>query len=262
MRAILERAWPSPASAMLDTAAGLRRHRSSDWKPLMASCRSRSSSKIPPLPAGADDAGSAGWTRSVLGGPMTTREPGCTRCCFIGPRTYSKRHGASGLADEPVGDATTGTPAGVSCYDARRPFALRGRMALEVAQLPGNAFDQRRAPSGRRTGRRRDPPALRLPAGPAPDAAGRAAARVPAARGRYSAWHEWRASADWTRSSGGARSRKVAASESATAWWESTAMRNSRRSSRRGRAPVPQEAAFLAIDDADVIDPRHWARKQ
>ncbi|MEO8680728.1 MAG: aldo/keto reductase [Vicinamibacterales bacterium] len=168
----------------------------------------------------------------------------------------------------PHGDALWGTAQsfagaglriGVSCYDPGTLVELRRRYPITVAQVPGNALDQRLAASDRGSISEVDihlrsvflQGLLLLPAIAARE-------RVPAASGAIARWADWCASLRigpiaaalaTARAVPGVRlcvvgvDREAQLKEILVAW----------------DITAPPAAKHLACDDLDVIDPRRWA---
>ena len=148
---------------------------------------------------------------------------------------------------------------GVSCYGPETAIALRRRYAIAVAQLPGNAFDQRLAVPGVADGLQGVEIHLRsvflqgLLVMPQADAVERIPAAV-ASLGAWSAWCSTRGVRPVTAALGIAKSlpgvrlcvvgvdRLEHLDEILRAWDEA----------------VPCSAAALASTSPDVIDPRRW----
>ena len=150
-------------------------------------------------------------------------------------------------------------PIGVSCYDPGTLVSLRERYAVTVAQVPGNALDQRLAAPGvaqRLAGvdihlRSIFLQGLLL----LPPSEG--AKRLPQAEAALTAWASWcreRALAPVTAALGLAQglpgvSRCVVGVDRLTQLQELL---------QAWPLAVPATAPALASDDIDVIDPRHW----
>ncbi|MEX0734713.1 MAG: aldo/keto reductase [Steroidobacteraceae bacterium] len=172
-------------------------------------------------------------------------------------------HGAAAWESATDAAAQANIRLGISCYSPEEAIAVIAKFPIEVAQLPGNAFDQRLSLNGVLDGLGSVEIHLRsvflqglllLPAAAA-------AARVPEAAGPLAAWTQWRNERriDPVRAAlGVAKSlprvrycvvgvdRQSQLEEIAAAWASTGAL----------------AAESLATTDPGVIDPRRWAGRQ
>ena len=101
--------------------------------------------KIPPLPANADAAMAASFVREAIQRSATRLGPSLATVLFhraedlLGPLAQPAWSAAAEVA------ADLGLRLGVSCYGPAELKAIAGRFPVAVAQLPGNALDQRLA---------------------------------------------------------------------------------------------------------------------
>lgn len=150
-----------------------------------------------------------------------------------------------------------GVPIGVSCYDPAAAVALRQRYDIKMAQMPGNAMDQR---SAELSSKFSDMEVsfrslflqglLLLPEDVA-------AERVPVARERLKSWHDW------------CRQQQLTPLHAAIS--VAKGLPNGRYCLVGVDSPAqlneivdiwgqaqPMAAAFLATSELNIIDPRYW----
>lgn len=255
VRAILSRAWALGVRT-LDTASAY-----GDIETRLAGLAEGLPfcivTKIGPLPAGLHAAAAADWIGAALERSRSRLGSHLHAVLFHRAEDLLEAHGAL-LWDRCAAWADQHRCLlGVSCYDPLTLGRVAERLPVQIAQLPGNALDQRLAQS---------------PAGAAPMELHlrsvflqglllmpreRAAQRVPASTAALDRWHAW------TRAQGldplvaalgvaqglhGATHCVVgvdnlAQLEAIAAAWKDAA---------------PLRASELAVADLDVIDPRRW----
>jgi aryl-alcohol dehydrogenase-like predicted oxidoreductase len=255
VRAILARAWALGVRT-LDTAAAY-----GDIEARLAGLAEglpfRVVTKIGPLPAGLDAAAAADWAEAALERSRTRLGGHLHAVLFHRAEDLLEAHGPL-LWDRCAAWAERHRCLlGASCYDPITLRRLAERLPVRIAQLPGNALDQRLAQS---------------PPGVAPlelhvrsvflqglllMPRERAAQRVPASATALERWHAWvqaqgldplPAALGVAQGLQGATHcvvgvDNVAQLEAIGAAWKDVA---------------PLRASELAVADLDVIDPRRW----
>lgn len=245
---------------LLDTAAAY-----GDIEPRLAAlCGAlplRIVSKISSVPAELDDAAAVAW---VLAAAQRSRERLGDRLVTLMFHNARDLHGPRGTqiwAALSAWSQRHEVTIGASCYGPDECQQLWQQHGIAVAQLPANAFDQRLRVAAQRTPRW---PELHLRSAflqglllmPEADAA----ARVPAAREALRRWHLWLADRGWSPLRGAlaivkgfpARVCVVGVDSSVhlagilDSWDEVAAL----------------DAAELACDLPEVIDPRSWGAGQ
>lgn len=190
-RAILQRA-AALGIRLLDTAAGY-----GDIEPRLAALADglplRIVSKVPACPDGLDAAAAAAFARAGLARSIERLGPALAGFMFHRAEDLLGPHGkALWQACWPLAEAH-GIALGVSCYDPATLGRVCARHPVALAQLPGNALDQRLASADAAT--LAAPLQLHLRSAflqgllLMPQAA--AAHRVPAAAVALARWHAW-----------------------------------------------------------------------
>jgi aryl-alcohol dehydrogenase-like predicted oxidoreductase len=257
-RAILARAW-SLGIRTLDTAPAY-----GDIEQRLTALTGGAAfsvvTKLPALPDGLAGAQLGPWLAESLERSFLRLNGRVSAVLFhraedlMGPRGTHAWEGAARIT------AARGVRLGVSCYDAQTLASLQTRFPLELAQLPGNAFDQ--GLLGWRTGGQ-TPIHLRsaflqglllLPQEVA-------ARKVPAAASAIGRWHAWcrdrglaplQAALSIVKALPGASHCVVGVDQArqleeiAAAW----------------HAARPLAAPELASVDPEVIDPRRWPARE
>jgi aryl-alcohol dehydrogenase-like predicted oxidoreductase len=257
VRTILRAAWDA-GIRMLDTAAayGDIEQRLGG---LMAELPFKVVTKVSPAPDGLDEATADAWMRSVLERAEKNLGDRLHAVLFhraedlFGSNAKVLWNGADEWATR------RGCALGASCYEPGTLRLLRERIALRIAQLPANALDQRVRRAGDTGGveiHLRSAFLQGLLLMPLE----RATERVPAARLPLQRWHDWvrqRGLDPVVGALGMVKGNEFASHcvvgvddvgqlEVIVAAWAS--------------APVLQDPA-LAVDDPDVVDPRHWPKR-
>lgn len=255
--AILARAAESGVS-VIDTAPGY-----GDIEPklnrLAGGADFRFVSKIPAIPSGLSARDVREFVKQSAASSLERLGPRLGSLLFHRGADLLDAHGEEAWEGALQAACETGVSLGVSCYSPEEIAAIRARFPVTVAQVPGNAFDQRLRSA---TGLEGVEIHLRsaflqgLLLMPPDDAAG----KVPSAAPALAQWDRWcrargssklQASLDVVKSLPGVRFCVVGVDalaqfeEVAAAWDRAT----------------PVDAGQLAVADADVIDPRRWPRQ-
>ncbi len=254
VRNLLARAWQR-GIRLLDTAAayGDIEGRLSG---LIGARGFRVVTKIPPLPVGLSSSQASAWATGAL--VLAHRHLGDALSTvmvhraddLLGPNAQALWDACSAFA------ARHAVQLGVSCYDPETLHAVRARFPVEVAQLPGNALDQRLVSQP-------------LPADVAVHVRSAflqglllmdpavAQVRLPVAAPALTRWHTWcearqwsplTAALGWVKGLPGISHCVVGVDDApqldaiCTAW----------------QAATPLRAPELAVADLAVIDPRLW----
>jgi aryl-alcohol dehydrogenase-like predicted oxidoreductase len=150
-------------------------------------------SKLPACPADLDSATAAAWAHEGLARSIERLSPALTGFMFHRADDLLERHAdALWQACQPLAEAHA-IKLGVSCYDPGTLARVRDRFPVAIAQLPGNALDQRLTHA--------DPATLTTPLDVHLRSVflqglllmGQTAApnRVPAAASALARWHAW-----------------------------------------------------------------------
>ncbi len=100
-------------------------------------------SKLPACPADVDSAAAAAWAQAGLARSIERLGPALTGFMFHRADDLLERHAdAMWQACQPLAQAHS-IKLGVSCYDTATLTRVRDRFPVTIAQLPGNALDQR-----------------------------------------------------------------------------------------------------------------------
>lgn len=254
---ILARAWDA-GIRVLDTAPGY-----GDIEQRLGALAGERSfavvSKVPALPAGASSAQTAAFVRGSIARSLERLGARLKVVLFHRGEDLLSEHGEAAWRAAHSACGETDINVGVSCYSPQEAIAIRQRFAIPIAQLPGNALDQRIAQAAAAAELRGLEIHLRsvFLQGLLLIPAERAALRVPGSAAALRGWRDWcaarsldplRAALGIAKALPGVRyclvgvDRLAQLEQIIAAWKEAQ----------------PLESAALASADADVIDPRRW----